>query len=346
MGTAAPRVLFIGGTGVISTSCVRRAVEEGFEVYVLNRGRNTKGRSLPESVRWLVGDVSEPASMVAALGELRFDSVVNFLAFDVNDAGAAVDLFSDRTNQYMHISTAGMYRKPIAVLPIVESNPRGNEFVKYFRDKIAAEDRLMEAYVESGFPVTIVRPSHTYDETSPPLPSDWTMFERIERGAEIVVPGDGTSLWTLTHAADLALGLVGLIANPLAVGEAFHITSNDIYTWNQIYAIIGQALGVEVRLVHIPSDLISVGAPDWWWSDVIQADLSHSALFDTSKVRRLVPGFAPRMTFHRAVHEMVEWRRKHPEATVANPTSNAIIDRLVTGYHRAHEVFESLAAQR
>jgi nucleoside-diphosphate-sugar epimerase len=341
----APRVLFLGGTGIISTSCVRRAVAEGLEVHVLNRGINAKGRSLPEPVHRLIGDITEPASVVAAVGDLTFDSVVNFLSFDADDASAAIDIFRGRTHQYVHISTAGMYKKPIPVMPISESTPRGNQSVQYFRDKIAAEDRLMQACFESGFPVTIVRPSQTYDETNPPLPSDWTMFDRIERGAEIIVPGDGTSLWTLTHADDVAEGLVGLIANPRTMGEVFNITSDEVYTWNQIYAIIAQALGVEPRLVHIPSELICLGAPDWWWSDVIQCDLSHSALFDTTKLRRVVPSFAPRMRFHRAVHDMVDWRRAHPENTVPKPSSNAIIDRLVAGYHRSREAFESLGAQ-
>jgi nucleoside-diphosphate-sugar epimerase len=345
MEMGAPRVLFLGGTGIISTSCVRRAVAEGLEVHTLNRGLNAKGRSLPDSVHPLVGDISEPASVIAAVGDLKFDSVVNFLSFDGDDATAAIDIFRDRTGQYVHISTAGLYAKPIPVMPISESTPRGNRSVQYFRDKIAAEDRLMEAHADFGFPVTIVRPSQTYDETNPPLPSDWTMFDRVERGAEIVVPGDGTSLWTLTHADDVAEGLTGLIANPRAIGEVFNITSDEVYTWNQIYAIIGRALGVEPRLVHVPSELIRLGAPDWWWSDVIECDLSHSALFDTTKLRRVVPSFAPPMRFHRAVHDMVAWRRTHPENTVPKPGSNAIIDRLVKGYHHSREAFESLGAQ-
>lgn len=341
----APRVLFVGGTGIISTSCVLRAVAEGLNVYVLNRGRNLRERTLPAPVRQLVGDVGDPASVVAALGDLKFDSVVNFLSFNAQDAESAIEIFRDRTKQYVHISSASIYRKPIQALPIVESTLRWNEFSQYSRDKIAAEDRLMESFLTSGFPVTIIRPSHTYDQTSPPLPGGWTMFDRLSRGAEIVVPGDGTSLWTLTHAADLAEGLVGLIANPRAVGEAFHITSDDVYTWDQIYTIIGQALGVEVNLIHIPSELIAVGAPDWSWSEDILGDLRHSAVFDNSKVRRLVPGFMPRMTFHRTVRQMVDWRLAHAALTTPSTTANAIIDRLVAGYYASRKVFESLGEQ-
>jgi nucleoside-diphosphate-sugar epimerase len=342
MNGAPLRVLFVGGTGIISASCVRRSVAAGMDVFVLNRGVNARQRAFPDSVNWLKADLSVPGSVAAAISDLRFDAVVNFQTFNADDATAAIKLFRGRTGHYIHISTASVYSKPILQVPIVESILRKNPFVKYSRDKIDAEDRLMEALLDDGFPVTIVRPSHTYDETNPPLPGDWTIFERMERGSEIVVPGDGTSLWTLTHAADLAQGLVGLIANPRAVGEAFHITSDDVYTWDQIYTIIGDALGVEVHLVHVPSDLISVGAPDWFWSELIQGDLSHSAVFDNSKIRRYVPGYAPQLTFHRVVHEMVAWRKAHPTVTAADPTVNAIIDRLVVGYYSARGAFESL----
>lgn len=343
MTTAALGVLFIGGTGIISASCVRRAIAEGMDVTVLNRGVNLKQRSLPDEVHWLIADVSDPSSVASAIGDRHFDSVVNFQSFTAEDAANSIELFRGRTDQYLQISTASIYRKPILQLPIVESTLRQNELVKYSRDKIAAEDCLMQAYLREGFPVTIVRPTHTYDETNPPLPGDWTIFERIERGAEIVVPGDGTSLWTLTHAADFAQGLVGLIANPRALGEAFHVTSDDVYTWDQIYTIIGDALGVSVHLVHVPSELILVGAPDWFWSELIIGDLAHSAVFDNSKVRRLVPDFAPRRTFHRAIHELVRWRGEHAAVTAPDPTVNEILDRLVRGYHESRQVFASLA---
>jgi nucleoside-diphosphate-sugar epimerase len=337
-------VLYIGGTGTISASCVRQSVAAGMSVYVLNRGRNVKHRALPDTVTWLQADVSDADSMRKALGDLEFGAVANFLSFNAADAAQAVELFSGRTDQYLHISTASLYRKPILQWPIVESNLRQNPFVSYSRDKIAAEDELMRACVQSGFPVTIVRPSHTYDEASPPLPGDWTAIDRLARGAEVIVPGDGTSLWTLTHAADFAQGLAGLVGNPRAVGEVFHITSGDVYTWDQIYTIVAGALGVEPRIVHIPSEHILAGAPDWFWSELIIGDLSHSAVFDNSKVRQYVPEFAPRRTFHAAAADMVRWRAEHAEDCRPAAGVDAIMDRLVGGYHSAREVFTALGS--
>jgi nucleoside-diphosphate-sugar epimerase len=337
-------VLYIGGTGTISASCVRRSVAAGMSVYVLNRGRNVKQRALPDEVTWLQADIGDADSVRKALGDLEFAAVANFLSFNAADAARAVELFRGRTAQYVHISTASLYRKPILQWPIVESNLRLNPFVSYSRDKIAAEDELMRACAASGFPVTIVRPSHTYDEASPPIPGDWTAIDRLARGAEVIVPGDGTSLWTLTHADDFAQGLVGLLGNPRAVGEVFHITSDDVYTWDQIYTIVAAALGVEPRIVHIPSEHILVGAPDWFWSELIVGDLSHSAVFDNSKVRSFVPDFAPRRTFHATAAELVRWRAEHPANSQPAAEVDAIMDRLVGGYHSAREVFTKLGS--
>jgi nucleoside-diphosphate-sugar epimerase len=344
--TAAPdrSVLFIGGTGTISASCVRRSAATGVPVYVLNRGRNSRHRALPETVTWLEADVTDPASVRKAIGDLEFGSVVNFLSFNAADAAEAADIFGGRTRQYLHISTASLYRKPVLQWPIVESNLRQNPFVSYSRDKIAAEDVLMRACESDGFPVTIVRPSHTYDQASPPLPGDWTTIDRVARGAEVVVPGDGTSLWTLTHADDFARGLAGLVGNPRAVGEVFHITSDDVYTWDQIYAIIGAALGVEPRIVHIPSRDILAAAPDWFWSELILGDLSHSAVFDNSKIRQYVPDFAPRLTFHAAAADIIRWRAEHAAETRPAPEVDAVLDRLADGQHRAREIFTSLGS--
>ena len=337
-------VLYVGGTGTISASCVRRSVAAGMSVYVLNRGRNVKHRAIPDAVTWLQADISDADSVRKALGDLEFGAVANFLSYNAADAAQAVNVFGGRTRQYLHISTASLYRKPVLQWPIVESNLRHNPFVSYSRDKIAAEDELMRACLHTGFPVTIVRPSHTYDEASPPLPGDWTVIDRLARGAEVIVPGDGTSLWTLTHAADFAEGLVGLLGNPRAVGEVFHITSDDVYTWDQIYSIVAEALGVEPRIVHIPSEHILAGAPDWFWSELIIGDLSHSAVFDNSKIRRYVPEFAPRLTFHTAAAGMIRWRAEHPEDCQPAAATDAIMDRLARGYHSAREVFTALGS--
>lgn len=337
-------VLYIGGTGTISASCVRRSVAAGMTVYVLNRGQNAKKRALPDSVISLQADISDRTSVMEAIGDLEFGAVINFLSYGAQDAAAAVATFRGRTRQYIHVSTASIYRKPILQWPIIESNLRQNAFVRYSRDKIAAEDELMRAHLADDFPVTIVRPSHTYDEASPPIPGDWTVIDRVARGAEVVVPGDGTSLWTLTHADDFAQALVGLIGNSRAIGEAFHITSDDVYTWDQIYAIVGAALGVEPRILHIPSEHILAGAPDWFWSELIIGDLAHSAVFDNSKVRRYVPGFAPHRTFHSAAADMIHWRAEHPELSRPDPEVNAILDRLAAACHSAKKIFTSAAA--
>jgi len=313
-------------------------------VYVLNRGRNVKHRSLPESVTWLRADIEDDASVREAVGDLEFGAVANFLSFNAADAARAVGIFSGRTAQYVHISTASLYRKPVLQLPIVESNLRQNPFVSYSRDKIAAEDELMRACVTSGFPVTIVRPSHTYDEATPPIPGDWTVIDRIARGAEVISPGDGTSLWTLTHADDFAQGLVGLLGNPRAIGEVFHITSDDVYTWDQIYSIVAAALDVLPKIAHVPSELILAGAPDWFWSELILGDLSHSAVFDNSKIRRYVPDFAPRQTFHAAATDMIRWRAEHAESCLPVPAVDMIMDRLIDGHGKAREIFAGLAA--
>lgn len=337
------KVLFIGGTGTISASSVRLAVAQGMEVFVLNRGRNVRGRLLPDSVKWLTADITNRESVAVALGDLRFDAVVNFLGYSAEDAAEAVSMFRNKTNHYIHISTASLYHKPILQVPIVESNLRQNSFLRYARKKIDAENVLMQAHVDDGFPATIVRPSHTYDEASPPLAGGWTIFDRIQRGAEVVVHGDGTSLWTLTHAADLAQGLVGLLGNMRAVGEAFHITSDDVYTWDQIYTLVGDAVGMPANLVHVPSEFFPIAAPEWAWSELFVGDLGHSAIFDNSKIRRYVPGYAPNRTFTRTVVQMAQWRREHPVEAAGDPTVESIIDRMTEGYYETKKVFEALA---
>lgn len=336
-------VLFIGGTGTISTSCVRRAVADGLDVSVLNRGRNDRGRSLPDQVSWLQADIGDRGSFEAALEGRTFDVVVNFLSFTVEDARLAVELLRDRVGQYVHISSASIYRKPIPALPIVESTLRDNPFVAYSRDKIAVEDFLMDEFRRTGFPVTIVRPSHTYDETNPPVPGGWTVVERMLRGDEIVVHGDGTSLWTLTHASDFAVGLVGLLGDARAIGEDFHITSQDIHTWHQIYTLLADSFGVTANLVHVPSEFWVLTAPDWLWSQEALGDLGHSAVFDTSKLESLVPNFRPSRTFPREVRKIARWYGEHRDPALVDDDADEIFDRLARGHRQSREIFESLA---
>jgi nucleoside-diphosphate-sugar epimerase len=341
--SAALSVLYIGGTGTISASCVRLSVETGMQVAVLNRGTDRKHRGLPEAVERITGDVTDEAALAAALEGRSFDAIVDFLAYDETQADRAVRVLGPHAKQYVAISSASVYGKPVLQTPITESTPVHNRFLGYARAKLRYEAALHRAYAEQGFPVTIVRPSHTYDDANPPLPGDWTVVDRIARGEEIPVHGDGTSLWTITHAEDFAVGLVGLLGNPRAIGETFHITGDDVHTWDQIYTTIARALGVEPRLVHVPSELYPVVAPDWFWSDLFVGDLSHSAVFDNTKIKRFVPAFGQRLTFHRAVQRMLAFRAANPEATAPDPATEALLDRLVTGYHASRESFAALA---
>jgi nucleoside-diphosphate-sugar epimerase len=336
-------VLYIGGTGTISGACVRRSAQQGMRVFVLNRGVDVKRRGLPDGVVQLHADVSDESAILAALPDITFHCVVDFLSYTAADAARAVRVFGARTRQYIQISSASVYRKPVVQWPIVESNLLSNRFVQYSRDKIAAEQAIMRAHAADGFPATIVRPSHTYDEAQPPIPGDWTTIDRIARGDEIVVPGDGTSLWTLTHAEDFAVGLVGLVGNPRAIGEAFHITSDDLYTWDQIYEIVAAALGVEVKIVHIPSEHILTAAPDWFWSELLIGDLAHSAVFDNTKIRRYVPAYSPVISFHLAAPAIARWRSDHPDQAMPQKDVDEIISRLVAGYHESADVFARLA---
>jgi nucleoside-diphosphate-sugar epimerase len=313
------------------------------EVAVLNRGRNWGQRELPATVTQLVADVNDEEAVKSVLDGRQFDSVVNFLSYDAEDASRWVALLHGRARQYVHISSASVYGKPVQRTPIVESTAVHNRFLEYARAKLRAERTLQLAFVEEGFPVTIVRPSHTYDDAQPPLPGGWTAVERMARGAEIPVHGDGTSLWTLTHAEDFAQGLVGLLGNTAAIGEVFHITGDDVLTWDQIYTVVAEALGGQAKLVHLASELFPVVAPDWLWSDLIVGDLSHSAVFDNAKIRRFVPGFAPKLTFQRGASRLAQWRTEHPHSTRPDPLADAVLDRLVGACHSAREVCASWA---
>ena len=328
-------VLVVGGTGAISNSCVAEAVAQGMTVSVLNRGRSSRLRRLPESVEVLTGDITDPAGVEAALGDRRFDAVVNFLCFDAEGARRNVELFAGRTRHYVHISSASVYHRPLPKGPVTESTFAHNPEHAYMRDKVAAEAVFLEAFAHQGFPVTIVRPAHTYDEAIAPLAGGWAVVDRIEAGEPVVVQGDGTSLWTFTHAADLAVGLVGLLGRPSAFGEAFHITSDDVLSWNQIYLAIGHALGVTPRIVHLPTELILLAEPDWFWSGLLDGDLSHSELYDDTKIRSYVPGFRPTRVFEREIHKILAWRRAHPDLARADPAEAAVQARLVAAYERA-----------
>ena len=327
-------VLFLGGGGVISSACSRLAVERGVELYVLNRGK-TSARRLPAEVRILQGDVRDPSSVRNAVGDLEFDAVVDWLAFTPEHVRADLDLFRGRTGQYVFISSASAYQTPPARLPIVESTPLRNPFWQYSRDKIACEELLVGAYREEGFPVTIVRPSHTYDRTLVPFDGGWTVLGRMRQGKEIVVHGDGTSLWTLTHHEDFARGFVPLLGHPRTFGEAFHITSDDAPTWDQIAACLAAAAGVEARIVHVPSEAIAAADPAWGAG--LLGDKAHSMVFDNTKLRRVVPGYLATIPFEQGAREIVAWHDEDPARQQIDPRLDALMDKLVEAY-RPHPV--------
>lgn len=323
---SAPTVLFIGGSGVISSASVRLAVERGYDVTVLNRGSSTT-RPLPAEVRSLRADVRDPGSVREALGGSDFDAVVDWVAFTPGHVQQDVDLFTGRTGQYVFISSASAYQTPPARSPVLESTPLRNPFWGYSQDKIACEDLLVAAYRDSGFPATIVRPSHTYDQTSVPLDGGWTVVERMRAGKEVVVHGDGTSLWTITHTDDFALGLVPLLANPRVVGDTFHITSDEALTWDHITQSLARAAGVEAKIVHVPSDAIA--AVDPGWGAGLLGDKAHSMVFDNAKIRSVAPGFVPRTTFEQGAREIVAWHDADPARRQVDARMDALMDDLV-----------------
>ena len=306
---SAPRVLFLGGTGIISSACSRRAVDQGIDLTVANRG-STSIRTLPSEVRRLTADVNDPASLGEAVGGEGFDAVVDWLAFTPEQVRARTDLFRGRVGQYVFISSASAYQTPPSRLPITESTPLRNPFWQYSRDKIACEDLLTTLYRDQGYPMTIVRPSHTYDATHVPLQGGWTAVDRMRRGEPVVVHGDGTSLWTLTHHTDFARDFVTLLGNPRTLGEAFHITSDDVLTWDQVAHALGAAAGAEPRIVHVPSDAIAARDPEW--GAALLGDKAHSAVFDNTKIRSLNPGRVTPIRFEEGAREIVAWHDADP----------------------------------
>ena len=323
------RVLFIGGSGVISSACSRIAVEQGIELSVLNRGRSAV-RPLPAGVTVLRGDIRDRAAARAALGDGDFDVVVDWVAFTPEHVRADLDLFRGRTGQYVFISSASAYQTPPGRLPVSESTPLRNPFWAYSRDKIACEDVLVAAYRDEGYPVTIVRPSHTYDKTSVPFEGGWTILGRMRQGKPVVVHGDGTSLWTLTHHLDFARGFVPLLGCQRAIGEAFHITSDDTLTWDQIALTLAAAAGAAAQIVHVPSDAIAAADPDWGAS--LLGDKAHSLVFDNSKLRQIVPGYRALIPYEHGAREIIAWHDEDPSRQRSDPRLEATMDKLISIY--------------
>jgi len=324
------KVLFIGGTGIISSACSRRALDQGIELFLLNRGQSV--RPAPPGARLLRGDARDPASARAALGHLSFDAVADFIAFTPDHIEADLELFRGRTRQFVFISSASAYQTPPAALPVTESTVLDNPFWQYSRNKIACEERLVRAYREEKYPITIVRPSHTYDCTLVPMDGGWTTVDRMRRGQPVVVHGDGTSLWTLTHHSDFARGFVGLLGNARAIGEAVHITSDEWLSWNQIFEMVARAAGAEAHIVHVPADVIAAYDPNWGAG--LLGDKSHSMVFDNSKIRRLVPDYVCSIPFSRGAEGIVAWYDADPARRKINEEFNKTCDRLLAAWKK------------
>jgi nucleoside-diphosphate-sugar epimerase len=328
------KVLFIGGTGNISVSVSKLAVARGFDLYLLNRGHQPV--TIP-GARTLHADMTLLAQVQEAVGSHHFDVVVDWIAYHVPEVERDLALFRNQCGQYIFISSASVYQKPLTHPVITESTPLANPYWQYSRDKIDCEERLLRAYREEGFPVTIVRPSHTYDTRFPVAVGNWASYiipKRMVEGKPIVVHGDGTSLWTLTHAEDFAKGFVGLLGHPQAIGQAFHITSDFVLTWNQIYTQLGDALGVKPTLVHIPSEFIACVDPETGAGLI--GDKMWSVLFDNSKIKRFVPDYVARIPFHEGIRRTLAWYQADERRMQVSVEDDARIERILSAYRQEH----------
>jgi len=325
------RALFVGGTGIISSASTRLAAERGIELYILNRGESW--RPVPDEVTRLPGDIRDVESARKAIGDLEFDAVVDWVAFTPEHVEIDLDLFRSRTGQFIFISSASAYQTPPAGLPVTESTILDNPIWEYSRQKIACEERLIRAYREEKFPSTIVRPSHTYDRTLLPPHGKWTVIDRMRRGKKVVVHGDGSSIWTLTHHRDFAKGLVGLLGRADAVGESFHITSDEWLTWDRIHHILANAAGTTADIVHVPSEVIH--GYDREWGESLLGDKTHSMIFDNSKIKRFVPDFAATIPFSRGAEEIVSWFDADPSRQVVDQELDRTMDRIIEDWQRA-----------
>ena len=319
-------VLFIGGTGIISTHCVELALKRGWDVTLMNRGLSSPA---PKACKQIIADIRNPDQAAKALGGREFDAVIDWVTYLPAHVETDIDLFRDRIGQLVFISTASAYQTPPQILPITEETPLDNPFWAYSRDKIACEQRLFEE-MGRGFPATIVRPSHTYGRNKFPFNGGYTYLHRIRHGKPIVLPGDGTSVWTMTHARDFAVGLLGLTGNSQALGEAFHITSDEWLTWNQIFQDLGRHLGQEPIFSHLPSSVVmradeELGAGFW-------GDKAHSMIFDNSKLKNAVPEFDAAIPFASGSKDIIDWYQEDKARCEVDARADALQDRLVAAY--------------
>ena len=324
------KVLFIGGTGNISSSVSRQVLAKDMDLYILNRGIRPVKILGAKEIR---ADIQQAESARMALDGQEWDVVVNWIAFTAEDIERDLALFRGKTKQYIFISSASAYQKPLSHPIISESTPLANPLWQYSRDKIACEDRLMKAYREEAFPITIVRPSHTYDTVIPVAIGGWqeyTIIDRLKKGKRAIIHGDGTSLWTLTHADDFAIGFIGLMGHQKAIGHSFHITSDEILCWNQVYEAVAEAFNVELRAVHIASDFICKIAPDL--TGTLLGDKATSAIFDNTKIKTFVPEFRAAIRFKDGIKRTAAWFEADKKRQKFNPKKDEMMDRILKAY--------------
>jgi nucleoside-diphosphate-sugar epimerase len=327
------KVLFIGGTGNISAACARLAAEQSIDLTILNRG--LRSANIPRGVRSLAADVEDASAVSQALGESSWDAVVDWIGFRPADVERDIERFRGRTRQFIFISSASVYQKPVSHYLISESTPLANPYWDYSQQKIACEERLMLAYREEGFPVTIVRPSHTYGDTQIPLAinswrKSYTVVDRMRRGKKVIVPGDGSSLWVITHNSDFAKGLIGLLGREQAMGHAFHITGDEVMCWDQWYRITAEAAGAEPRLVHMPSIFLSACMPEARGG--LLGDKSGSVVFDNTKIKRFVPGYCATVPFSVGIRRTMAWFDADPRRREVDVEADALYDKLIEAY--------------
>jgi len=327
------KALFIGGTGNISAAVSRLAVSKGIELYLLNRGH--READIP-GVHQIHADINDTEAVREAIRCHAWDCVADFIAFTPDQIERDFDLFRENTEQFIFISSASIYQKPPTYHIITESTPLANPYWQYSRDKIACEELLNRYYRERGFPATIVRPSHTYDTVIPTAVCGWddyTLIDRMIRGEKVIVHGDGTSLWTLTHSEDFAKAFVGLMGNPMSIGHAFHITSDEVLTWDQIYGAIGAAVGTRPHIVHIPSEYIARFDEEYTGSLI--GDKANCAIFDNTKIKTFVPEYQATIPFREGIKRTIQWFQQKPERMAVHEESNAFMDRVIRCYERA-----------
>jgi len=327
------KVLFIGGTGIISSACVELAVARGFDLTVLNRGKRGAVRGAAQ----IVADINDPAVAAVALGRTSWDAVVDFVSFLPAEMEQRIALFKGRVGQFIFISSASVYQKPSAYWLMTESTPLANPFWDYSRDKIACEERLTRALREENFPAVIVRPSFTYGNSCVPLtlnswPRTFTAVDRMRRGKSVIIPGDGLTLWTMTHNSDFAKALIGLLGHQGSIGHAFHITSDEVLTWNQIYGAVAEAAGVPLNAIHISSDFISACVPETVGS--LTGDKANCAIFDNTKIKRFVPDFVATTRFRDGIKRTIDWFDADPHRQEIDEEANVKWDKLIAVYER------------